>query len=93
MSTTDDPQPSGFDAQALISPWVRQGRRLSDKLLLAFHQACDQGEYDVARDLLDLVERLLNRAPPANNRRKNVEPLVAAHERLWMLRNAAETVE
>ncbi len=67
----------------------RYTRRLSDKILIAFHQACDQGDYEVAEELLHILERMLTRRPVTNdsNRRKNLESLVAAHERLWLLRH------
>lgn len=67
----------------------RQTRRLSDKILIAFHHACDERDYEVAGELLRVVEMVLNspHTPPERDRRKNVESLVAAHERLWLLRN------
>lgn len=67
----------------------RQGRRLSDKILVAFHQACDQGDFEVAEHLLRVLEMMLTRRPvsPDINRRRNIETLVAAHERLWHLRH------
>ena len=67
----------------------RQGRRLSDKILVAFHQACDQGDFEVAEQLLRVLETMVMRRPnvPDVNRRKNIESLVAAHERLWVLRH------
>ena len=67
----------------------RHTRRLSDKILIAFHQACDQNDFEVAEELLRLLERMLTRRStvPDNNRRKNMESLVAAHERLWLLRH------
>jgi hypothetical protein len=63
-------------------------RRLSDKILIAFHQACDQADFEVAEQLLLILETLLNRLPvdPGGNRRRSIESLVAAHERLWQLR-------
>jgi hypothetical protein len=66
----------------------RYTRRLSDKILLAFHAACDQGDYEIAEQLLHVLEKMLSRRmiPPAAERRKNIESLVAAHERLWHLR-------
>lgn len=67
----------------------RHTRRLSDKILIAFHHACDQGDFEVAEDLLRILEMMLTRRPasPDSNRRKNLESLVAAHERLWLLRH------
>jgi hypothetical protein len=69
------------------------GRRLSDKVFHAFHHACDQGDHEVASELLQILETLLTRQlpPGAVNRRKCIESLVAAHERLWELRHP-ETV-
>ncbi|MFC3126678.1 hypothetical protein ACFOD4_16565 [Pseudoroseomonas globiformis] len=67
----------------------RHTRRLSDKILIAFHQACDQNDFEVAEELLRILEKMLTRRPVQadNNRRKNMESLVAAHERLWLLRH------
>lgn len=67
----------------------RHTRRLSDKILIAFHHACDQGDFEVAEELLRILEMMLTRRPvaPDVNRRKNMESLVAAHERLWLLRH------
>ncbi|MBW8270570.1 hypothetical protein K1J50_13880 [Caldovatus sp. SYSU G05006] len=67
----------------------RYTRRLSDKILIAFHHACDQGDFEVAEELLRILEMMLTRRPmaPDQNRRKNMESLVAAHERLWLLRH------
>jgi hypothetical protein len=67
----------------------RHTRRLSDKILIAFHHACDQGDFEVAEELLRILEMMLTRRPvsPDINRRKNMESLVAAHERLWLLRH------
>jgi len=64
-------------------------RRLSDHMLIAFHLACDQGELEVADRLLAILDRTLRRPPPAGRpvRRSDVQPLVAAHERLWTLRH------
>ena len=68
---------------------VRHGRRLADKILVAFHQACDLADYEVAEGLLRLLELMVSRRPlPTDgNRRRSMESLVAAHERLWYLRN------
>ncbi|MCX7684300.1 MAG: hypothetical protein N2Z67_03390 [Acetobacteraceae bacterium] len=67
----------------------RYTRRLSDKILIAFHQACDQRELEVAEQLLRILDEMLTRRPttPDVNRRRNIESLVAAHERLWLLRH------
>src|SRR5262249_51849131 len=68
-------------------------RRLSDKILVAFHQACDQRDFEVAERLLGVVEMMLTRLPSAPNRRRQHDmktTLVAAHERLWQLRHRRE---
>jgi hypothetical protein len=39
------------------APVKRYTRRLSDKILIAFHQACDQGDFEVAERLLTVLER------------------------------------
>jgi hypothetical protein len=75
--------------KAGASPPQRSTRRLSDKILVAFHQACDQGDYEVAWRLLQVLELILSRRPatPDSSRRRSIESLVAAHERLWHLRH------
>ena len=67
----------------------RYSRRLSDKILIAFHHACDQGDYEVAEQLLHVLEMMLRRRvlSPDLNRRRSMDSLVAAHERLWLLRH------
>jgi hypothetical protein len=79
--------PASDQTQGSAKP--RYTRRLSDKILLAFHAACDQGDYEIAEKLLHVLEKMLSRRmiPPTAERRKNVESLVAAHERLWHLRH------
>jgi len=85
----EDRDPSGRDAARAPSAPPRHTRRLSDKILIAFHHACDQGDFEVAEELLRILEMMLTRRPvaPDVNRRKNMESLVAAHERLWLLRH------
>ena len=67
----------------------RYTRRLSDKILIAFHHACDQADFEVAESLLQVLEMMVTRRPltPDGTRRRSMESLVAAHERLWHLRN------
>ena len=85
----EDRDPSGRDAARAPSAPPRHTRRLSDKILIAFHHACDQGDFEVAEKLLGIVEMMLTRRPasPDTNRRRHLESLVAAHERLWYLRH------
>jgi hypothetical protein len=67
----------------------RYTRRLSDKILIAFHHACDQADFEIADQLLRILEMLIMRRPLTadSNRRRSMESLVAAHERLWHLRH------
>lgn len=88
MAEEERDQPSR-DAVRSAGAQPRHTRRLSDKILLAFHHACDQNDFEVAEDLLRILEMMLTRRPvsPDANRRKIMESLVAAHERLWLLRH------
>jgi hypothetical protein len=65
-------------------------RRLSDTILIAFHQACDQPDIEVAWELLNVLEFMAMRQPklPAGVERRAQESLVAAHERLWQIRHS-----
>ncbi len=67
----------------------RHTRRLSDKVLVAFHHACDTSDLEIAEHLLHILETMLTRRPTHadGNRRRSIEGLVAAHERLWHLRH------
>jgi hypothetical protein len=78
---------STIRTQSIGAP--RYSRRLSDKIFLAFHHACDQRDYEIAERLLHVLEAEMTRqtVPPGANRRKNIESLVAAHERLWNLKH------
>jgi hypothetical protein len=74
---------------AAVGKALRHTRRLSDKILTAFHHACDQADFEVAERLLHILEMMLARRPltPDRTRRRNMESLLAAHERLWQLRH------
>lgn len=87
MSDNDD---TFRDGSTTAAP--RYSRRLSDKILIAFHHACDQADFEIAEQLLHLLEMMLTRRPltPDGNRRRSMESLVAAHERLWHLRHVSE---
>jgi hypothetical protein len=83
VKNVSDPQTDDRpDAQA-----PRYTRRLSDKILIAFHQACDQGDLEVAERLLTVLEMMLTRRSTVTTRRHDTGSLVAAHERLWQLRH------
>ncbi len=72
----------------------RQNRRLPERILVAAHQACDLGDLDVAAQLLSILETVIGqsrgqpRAPVDPARRRVMESLIAAHQRLWHLRHA-----
>jgi hypothetical protein len=58
--------------------------------MMAFHQACDQADFEVAEQLLCVLSMALNRQPVGlivDRRRHDKETLVAAYERLWSLRH------
>jgi hypothetical protein len=82
---------SGDDDTARDTPQnaPRLGRRLSDKILVAFHHACDVSDLEIADALLRALETIVTRkpSPHQSGRRRDMESLVAAHERLWQLRN------
>jgi hypothetical protein len=67
----------------------RYTRRLTDKVLIAFHHACDQREIVVAEQLLGVLEFMTKRptSSPTGGERRAKETLVAAHERLWQIRH------
>lgn len=87
-----DSDETGRDGSGSGSGAPRYSRRLSDKILIAFHQACDQEDFEVAEQLLHILELMLRRRPVTadTNRRRSMESLVAAHERLWHLRHPGE---
>ena len=78
------------DDKTTAKPRRYASRRLSDHILIAFHQACDQGDFEVAERLLSILEMTIA-APrmlhPGGDRRRQQENLVAAYERLWGLRH------
>ena len=91
MSDFADSDTKAADQAGANAP--RQGRRLSDKILVAFHHACDAQDLAVAEQLLRTLEGMVTRrgVPSESNRRKSLESLVAAHERLWHLRHREQT--
>jgi hypothetical protein len=83
VEDTTDPPVTGSNAGL-----PRHNRRLSDKLLLAFHQACDQNDAFVAIQLLTILETMFTRRPRhIEVNRRSKDTLVAAHERLWHIRH------
>ena len=75
--------------EVALSPFPRYSRRLASKIMVAFDHACDQYQFEVAEQLLAVMETaMLHRRVPADGtQRRNVEMLVAAHEKLWHLRH------
>jgi hypothetical protein len=69
----------------------RYTRRLSDKIFIACHHACDQRDAEVAWELLNVLEAMAKRMPdsPLGNNRRTRESLIAAHERLWLIQHPA----
>jgi hypothetical protein len=62
-------------------------RRLSDKMLVAFDHACDEGKLDAAAELLEIAKTILLREPAAQpNRRNSVDLITERQERLSQLR-------
>ena len=65
-------------------------RRLSDKLLAAFDQACEQHQVEVAELVLKAIEIILTQeaAPAERERRSHLGPVVEAFSRLKTLRES-----
>jgi hypothetical protein len=80
----DDPPANGVPQQT---------RRLSDKILIAFHQACDQRDLEVAEVLLRMLEVVTSpgRGQAGTPDGRGAESLVAASERLDRLRHPGPT--
>ncbi len=78
------------NSQAAAGADVRYARRLSDKIAIAFHHACDERDIEVAQRLLDVLEGMIDQplGLPNGGDRRGKESLVAAHERLWLIRHA-----
>jgi hypothetical protein len=80
----NESNPEGFDVRNF-----RRKRRLSDAILIAFHNACDQEDIEVAWGLLNVLDDMTTRPSTGRHEeRRRRENLVAAHERLWLIRHA-----
>jgi hypothetical protein len=66
-------------------------RRMSDKVLAAFNQACDEGDADIAEMLLRALELILTREGGANSADKRGEmgAVIEAYSRLLSVKNKA----
>ena len=73
----------------------RYSRRLSDKILIAFHQACDQNDLEDAELLWAVLETVLSptRVPAGAAERRAKENLDGAYERLRQLRSSDPDAE
>lgn len=69
-------------------PPVPHNQKIMDKVANAFHHACDLIDIEVAAHLIQIMDRMVHeRSLKADGtRRRAVETLVTAHERLWELR-------
>nr|WP_321983206.1 hypothetical protein [uncultured Lichenicoccus sp.] len=72
----------------LIASGPKQGRQLSERILGAAHQACEQGELAVAQRLLELAESVFssNQSETPVAREHLMEGLIVTHQMLWNLR-------
>lgn len=62
-------------------------RPLVVRIVAAFHHACDVNDAQVAERLLHSLESVIGRQVPGNPaNRRELELLVAAHDRFWHLR-------
>ena len=61
--------------------------RLADQILIAFNQACDQDDLEVASHLVNVLENFtVSRVSAGRSTvRQSAENLITAHERLWRL--------
>ena len=83
---------SGSDEQPSVQPSgspLRRTRRLRDFVQTVFHHACDQGDTEVARSLLEVLEFMVQRPGRSAGgiERRTQDSLVAAHERLWHIQH------
>jgi hypothetical protein len=68
---------------------LRCSRRVSDKILIAAHHACDIGDVEVAQHLVFVAEKALRREHPIMefDTVRCRERVVAALERVWHLKH------
>ncbi len=76
-----------YDRTALQRRRPRRPRRVVEDVLLAFHQACDLQDRDVAWGLIIAAENAMrfDTTAKAAERVRMATSLVSAHERLWRL--------
>ena len=68
---------------------LKERPQLRDLILIAVHKACDVRDLEAARQLLVSAETALSdlAAFSEAGRRQALDVILAAHERLWMLRH------
>jgi hypothetical protein len=71
------------------APLTKRGpqRQVYGSILAAFHTACDEREFVVAIRLLNLLEFAIKTYGDDLKSVRLLSLLVAAHERLWLLRH------
>jgi hypothetical protein len=74
----------------LVPDGPRHAGGLSERIFAAFCHACDDRDFQVAEQLLHVMEMTLGRSPLADgqDRRTDAGSLVAAYERLSLSRRA-----
>jgi predicted alpha/beta hydrolase family esterase len=79
----------------MLSRMPQPGRRLSDKILDAFDQACARRELEVAELLVKALETTLTRAGGKGHvdQRREFGPVVEAYARLKRLRGGLSLVK
>jgi hypothetical protein len=83
-ASRSNPPPSikpPLQAEAIDLP-LEPKRRLADRILEAFHSACDLGAVEAAGTLYERLEQELKRPPPLGIDRREAISLTGPHERL-----------
>ena len=92
MATAELYDKAGLSGDQATADALQYRRRLPDKILVAFHHACDERDTVIAGQLLETLECLISGRVmyPKQDRRKTIESLVGAHSRLWHLKDSAK---
>lgn len=79
-----------FDVRtAYVSHFTYRQKELAKRILSLAHSACDEGNLEIASDLLHVVDTLIRpRDAVELSKRQVVECTVMAHERLWLIRRS-----
>ena len=69
---------------------VRRKRGLTDEIFVAFHQACDERDNDIALALVRVLDFMAARTPILSNGEvpRMQQSVVAANQRLWEIRHS-----